>query len=214
MHPDVHSRQRKQTLIRALSDPLATPFTSSAAPWQSHYDGSLWDGSLHLRQCWRCNKHCTAHKSAGHNVWERTTWMDWDMRIHAMTKPQPMTWLDIASSWMLPPQPSTISQGDTKGDMHWDLVAELNVCLSKYPADDHFMWHFAELTICLPQGLLACLLYITLAAWVWDGATIARLLSTFEFWKTKVCAESYNLFYVLSLEFLLQVQFYFSWNTF
>ena len=30
------------------------------------------------------------------------------------------------------------SQDDIKGDMHWDLVAELNVCLSKCPADDHF----------------------------------------------------------------------------
>ena len=32
----------------------------------------------------------------------------------------------------------------------WDLIAKLNICLSKFPADDTFEWHFAEWTMCLP----------------------------------------------------------------
>ena len=133
MHPDVDSRQCKHTLIRALLDPLVTQFPSSAAPWQSHYVGSLWDGSPHLRQHWRCN--AIAHQSAGHNSLREDN-MDglghedscYNTPAHDMT----------GHNFILNAASTTFhcTQDDIKGHKHWDLVAKLNACLSKYPADD------------------------------------------------------------------------------
>ena len=76
--------------------------------------------------------------------------------------PQPVTSRDTTSSQMLPPQPSTITEMKPKKtwqlmmvSIPWDLVAELNACLSKFPDVDPPEWYSAELTVCLPQGSLA-----------------------------------------------------------
>ena len=73
-----------------------------------------------------------------------------------------------------------------------DLVAELNACLSKFPADDPLEWHFAELTMCLLQGTLA---YLNTCCWsvrqYYDRQ--AALCCAFELCKAKVCVQSHNL---------------------